>query len=287
MKYLKKFNKPKYYVIFIFLVIILVFSISSASRFKEATFNMSYITPSSSFDEYYSHVKEEWSISNVDNFYQEILVSGMVGNTVSGEDYGYSETLIHMIDGEVTQVNVDIAQSGVYQIALNQKDISSSILANSIGIKINGEYPYEEAKVIELMTIWSLSTNEFTRDRFGNEILPNSLKYDDFYTKNLYDSTALNSRPLQFYFESGSNNIEIILESGEFLLKSLVIESVEEIPTYEDYLILHEDKEMGSENIITIGAESFTSKTNPSTRLTSVNDPSATSYDSQYRMLNQ
>ncbi|MDA3932093.1 MAG: extracellular solute-binding protein, partial [Tenericutes bacterium] len=135
-------------------------------------------------------------------------------------------------------------------------------------------------------TIWQFTNDEFIRDRYGNEILPNSEKLSGFYSNKLYDSTALNSRPLQFIFEEGLNTIELIHEGGEFLLQSIIIESIEQIPSYQDYLTLHSDKEMGSEDIITIGAESFTSKSNPSTRLKSINDPSATAYDAQYRLLN-
>lgn len=287
MKILKKLNKPIYYVLFTVIIIILIFAISNANRFKDATFNMSYISSSSAFDGHYSHVKETWSDNDVVDFYQEVGVFDMNGNVVDGSGFGDDVDLIYMNEVDnLTTINLDITSSGIYQFAINQKDISSSILANAIGIKINGEYPYEEARIIELTTIWSLSSSDFTRDRYGNEILPNSFKYDDFHVHNLYDSTALNSRPLQFYLEAGNNTIEIIHESGEFLLKSFVIESIEQIPSYEDYLLLHEDKEMGSDGVVTIGAESFTSKTNPSTRLTSINDPSATSYDSQYRMLN-
>jgi ABC-type glycerol-3-phosphate transport system substrate-binding protein len=286
MKYLKLIKKPKIYVPIILLVLALVLIISNQSRYKEPTLEMSSISQSDAYDDYYIHVKETWDSDIIKDFEHEITVDEMTGPKVSGEDFEDTGTLIRLDEDTKIELSFNLAQAGIYQIAIKQRDISTSILPNALSIKVNGAYPYEEAQNIELTTFWQFSQSDFNRDRYGNEILPDSDKTELFYLNHLYDSTALNSRPLQFELNEGLNTLEIIHESGDFLVESIVITGVENIPTYEDYLSIYEDNAMGEEDIITIGAESFISKSNPSTRLTSVTDPSATAYDSEYRLLN-
>ncbi|MCF7924652.1 MAG: hypothetical protein K9L64_06100, partial [Candidatus Izimaplasma sp.] len=286
MKYIKLLKKPKIYVSIILIMLVFSFVIINRNRVKEPTMEMSKITSSDAFDDYYNHVKETWDSSIVDDFNQEISADQMIGQYVSGDDYGNEGTLIRIDDNQTVEMSFNLTQAGIYQIAIKQRDISTSILPNAFSIKVNGAYPYEEAKNIELTTFWRFSKTTFSRDRYGNEILPDSEKTPFFHLNYLYDSTALNSRPLQFELEQGLNTIEIIHENGDFLVESLVITGVENIPTYEDYLSNYDNQSMGEENIITIGAESFISKSNPSTRLTSINDPSATAYDAENRLLN-
>lgn len=286
MKYLKHLKKPKIYIPLFVVILIGFFVIANLNRYKEPTMDISAIERSSAFDDYYAQVQANWDSDIITDFLLEVDADQMVGQQVSGEDYGDFGTLIYMEEGERLSFTVDIDDAGIYQIALSQRDISSSILPNAISIKINDEFPYEESQNIELTTFWKFSQSDFNRDRYGNEILPDSFKTELFHLNNLYDSTALNSRPLQFELQAGINTIDIIHEQGEFLVESVVISGVEEIPSYETYLSLYDNEEMGSDKLITVAAESFISKTNPSTRLTSVNDPSATAYDAEYRLLN-
>ena len=288
MKIIKTLKKPKVYVTTIIVVLILIVFIANRNQYKDPTFDMDAITPSDAYSEYYAHVLDEWDADIIEDVSLNYLVSDMSGPIVDGADYGYDgEQFVRLSEsGDSFVINANIETAGLYQIALEQKDISSSILQNIVRVKINDAYPYDEATNIELKTIWSFSSETFARDRYGNEILPNSDKYFDFLIDDLYDSTSLNSRPLQFYLQAGMNKIELFYQGGDVLIKSLKIHSVESIPTYDDYLLNFTDQSLGDDSLITIGAESFISKTNPSTRLTSINDPSATVYDAKNRMLN-
>jgi ABC-type glycerol-3-phosphate transport system substrate-binding protein len=286
MKYLKLVKKPKIYIPLIILLLVLVFAVVNQNQYKDPTLEMSKIDESSAFDNDYAYVRKTWESEIINDFSHEIGVSEIGGETIDGSDYGISGQLIHMDRDDVASISINLDQAGIYQIAINQRDISSSILPNGLSIKINGEYQYEEALDIELRTFWEFSQESFSRDRYGNEILPNSYKQQSFYKNYLYDSTALNSRPLQFELEEGNNTIEIIQENGEFLIESVYITGVEQVPTYDEYLDTYPNASMGDTKLLTIGAESFISKTNPSTRLTSENDPSATAYDSENRLLN-
>ncbi|TVP97011.1 MAG: extracellular solute-binding protein, partial [Acholeplasmatales bacterium] len=72
---------------------------------------------------------------------------------------------------------------------------------------------------------------------------------------------------------------------GEALLGTFTASTPEALPTYEAYSAAHQGADRGGETLI-IGAESFTSKSNPSTRLRSERDPAATVYDARYLRLN-
>lgn len=287
MKIIKLLKKPKYYITLIIIVAIMVVFVVNRNQYKDATYDLQAITPSDAYSEYYAHVVNTWNLSSVQGVDIAIGIDDLTGPKVDGSDYGYNEELVRLSEsGQSVSFNVNVDTEGVYLISIEQKDISSSILQNIIGVQINGEYPFDEAQTIKLKTVWSFTTHEFSRDRYGNEILPNSEKYDDFLIDDLYDSTSLNIEPLKFKLNAGMNTVEILYGDGDILIKSMKVHSVTNAPSYETYLTNHEGVSMGEDELITIGAESFTSKTNPSTRLTSINDPSATVYNSKDRLLN-
>ena len=286
MKLLKQLIRPRYSIPIILILLMVLVPVFSKKNIDYVPVNQSLITPTTDFSNYYSHVSDEWDEKYVSNVNKTIPATDMTGSLIDGSDHEVDHDVLYLGIDDSGIMSVQIDEAGVYQLALSQKDISSSILPNRIGVKINGVYQYEEAKTVELTTIWQFTRDYFTRDRYGNEILPDSEKYSRFFSCNLYDSTALNSRPLKFEFQEGINTIELIQVSGEILIESLRIESIETIPSYNDYLVSYDNENLVKDKLITIGAESFISKTNPSTRLRSINDPSATSYDSQYALLN-
>jgi ABC-type glycerol-3-phosphate transport system substrate-binding protein len=233
----------------------------------------------------YQSVLRTWDITYHDVEIHK-TINEVTTNVISGEIYGLTGDVFLFENNNTLTIEVDVAQAGTYHIALGQLDVGPSILSNRIGVKINGAYQHDASNIIDLPTEWVFSVDEFPVDRYGNEVLPNSIKNNQLLTSFLYESTGLHADPLLFKLEAGLNTIEIVHLRGEFVMQHITLKSPQTLPSYEDYLSMHANGAAKVDATYVIGAESFTSKTNPSTRLRSERDPSSTSYDTRYLRLN-
>ncbi len=282
---LKQIDK-KWIVVFIVLILLVFIFVSFNPDYNidYTEIEQNSVTNNNYDLQSYSYVSESFVEASAGN---EIILNAddISSDSADGTDYNYDGLINHLIEDDVLDFNVNITEAGAYNIYIDQIDISNNILPNKISLKINSVFQYKEAEVIELPTYWLFENNVFLKDRYLNEILPSSIKSEDWALETpLRDTTALNSEPLVFNFETGVNNIEITCTDGEFLLGNIYIKSVEEKLTYEEYLAQNTG-DMVDETII-LGAEHIYMKTNPSITLDSERDPSATSYDTQYLRLN-
>lgn len=204
----------------------------------------------------------------------------------SGTEFGVDGDVIVMDDLSSVTFTIDVPRGGVYEIHLLQRDISASILPNRVGVRINGSIPFDEARSLELMTEWVFDSEEFTIDRFGNEIMPRSVKREMFIQNPLRETPALFSNPLFFLLNEGENTIELTHQRGAFVLAGFTLKTPQNLPTYEEYLASHPNATLQSGSLTIIGAEELAMKTNPSTRLRSERDPAATRYDTRFLRLN-
>ncbi len=246
--------------------------------------NPEAIRPTDKLPDNYYHVKSGWDTEPIDETSIKIPIDQLSDDRYHSDVFGGE--VFSFERGESMIFSVDIDQRGAYVFALEHMDIGTNLLENQIAVKVNGEFLYDESEFIALPTEWEFAQDNFSLDRYGNEILPMSKKIEQFETSYFYDSTGLNARPLTFLLESGENEIEIINQRGSVEVASLTIESPREIPSYEAYLSMYEGESLKEDALHIIGAEDMKRKTNPSTRLHTISDPSATAYDTRYRKLN-
>ena len=274
-------------VVILALVIMLTIWALSDDRTGETvtSVNADVVRPSLAFDHHYHRVKTSWVTHFPKNVHHIYPASSFGLPLISGNQYNYDFDVVRLNERNAVQLEVNVLEAGQYVIALDHLDISTSILANRIALKVNGDFQYEESRVIELPTTWNMLDEPFSVDRYGNEIMPNGIKSHELKTSFLHDMTALNAAPLTFDLKEGLNTIEITHLRGDIILGAVHIKSVRTPLSYHDYLNQF-NAELVDNALITVGAESFISITNPATRLRSERDPSATSYDTRYLKLN-
>ena len=242
------------------------------------------IRPAEGFDTYYYHVNRNLDADKPQNVRLTIPADTFHDETIGVQDY--DGPVFHMTRNEAVKIDVFVEESGVYHLALDQKDVGHSILPTSLRVRINGDVPFEEARTIELPTRWVFSSDDFIEDRYGNEIMPGAIKDDGFEKSYLHDATGLNAKPLMFYLDAGDNTIEIRLVNGEITMGNFYVESVKDYPDYDSYVSQYQNASLIENQPLIIGAEQIAYKTNPSIRLQSERDPSATSYNTRYLRLN-
>jgi ABC-type glycerol-3-phosphate transport system substrate-binding protein len=262
---------------------ILWISISGRSDISYIAINAEAVEDGGYDDTVYSNVSSSFTMIDTE---EEVVVtpSDITVNTIDGNNYGLDQDILLMNETDVVTFSITAPKAGAYEIYINQKDISENILPNEISVKVNNLFQYEEAEVIELPTYWVFETETFQLDRYGNEILPNSVKSENWNTTALYDDTGLNQAPLLFDLNQGTNQITIEVLSGKVVFGDIVFKTPKQLPTYETYV--SNFTAGNNSGTIMVGAEDLAAKTNPSIRLDSERDPSATAYDTKYLRLN-
>ncbi len=285
MKGIYFLRQHKYKVFLTIIVIgISIFFFTNRHQDGFVSINPEAIRPTDKLPDNYYHVKSGWDTEPIDETSIEIPIDQLSDDRYHSDVFGGE--VFSFERGDSMTFSVDIDQRGAYVFALEHMDIGTNLLENQIAVKVNGEFLYDESEFIALPTEWEFAQDNFSLDRYGNEILPMSKKIEQFETSYFYDSTGLNARPLTFLLESGENEIEIINQRGSVEVASLKIESPREVPSYEAYLSMYEGESLIEDGLHIIGAEDMKRKTNPSTRLHTISDPSATVYDTRYRKLN-
>jgi len=134
--------------------------------------------------------------------------------------------------------NVDVLEEGLYAINFEYMATTESVRNIEISVLINDEVQYFESKSIILPTFYE-NPEEFIKDRYGNDIMPVSKRYETWTNFTLRDTQRLIEDVLLFKLESGTNKITIIRRNGDFLLSKATVKTKKVLPSYEEYLNNH------------------------------------------------
>ncbi len=248
----------------------------------------------------YTEVKQGYVSSNLNetDVVKTILTGDMVSTQpVDENDLEYGDIVsnyisqtgttqdVYLLDraNHITFVNTS-TESGLYYFALDYYELEESIDNTQISIKINGVTPFYESQTIVLPSKWELTTQEFTLDRYLNEIQPSSDKIKDWYHHKINDYRGMH--PGLFAFELKENDvIEIEYVNGQLLIGQFYYVLEDQIPTYASYLATHGNSNVIDDSI-TIAARDMSSRNDASIRLRSEYDPSNLYYDTQFLRLN-
>lgn len=144
--------------------------------------------------------------------------------------------------------------SGKYYFRLYYATIEGNGVDIRLGVKIDGKYPFDEAK--ELTFKRNFSNNGDVRvDKLGNQFAPEQKEV--FCELNGYAVDALGREidPYLFDIASGEHTIEIEFIDEPVALEKIVLEAPKNIPSYEEYIGAHNDKALYSGKEITVQGE--------------------------------
>ena len=208
----------------------------------------------------------------------------LVGSTTDRFNYEGTD-VADLSTGKTAKYEVTVTESGYYNIDLDYI-VTGQILNNiTLGVKINGEYLFDDAKTIDVPLYWQDETKEFGVDTYGDESLPQQLKIEQWRPLNLYNNTYTTNEPLLFYFEEGLNEIEFQnVSSGDLKLGDVLLSAPEYILTYEEYSSMYNSQ--AKPNSIFINAVDYVEKNSSYVRLMAFGDPSVAPYDNVYKKLN-
>ena len=129
--------------------------------------------------------------------------------------------------------NVDSPETKLYYITVNYAPNDDSVGEIKSSVKIDGEYPFEEAADITIPRIFK-DNDKATFDDAGNQFAPEQIQYGDYVAVKLSDNSGIERYPYRFLLTTGRHEIELNLESTALKIKEILLEKPDALKAYSE-----------------------------------------------------
>lgn len=136
-------------------------------------------------------------------------------------------------NGQVIDETVTVSVDGEYELSVVWKTVDDSTQKIEYSVKIDGEYPFEDAKLLEAPVIFE-DDGEVRTLSNGDQTAPKQKKVSGFLTTKSFDKTGVRLTPYIFYLSAGTHTIEIENLGDAFDFSGIVLTHPEEIKTYKE-----------------------------------------------------
>lgn len=187
------------------------------------------------YNQKYSYVSSQYKEKPYTGDSREISIESAIDNNAKlidaksiNSEYEYKNKVVSMEMGDKAILKIDLPEDGVYYINFDYLDYSNSILPIELQLKLNGDYPFYEARRLVFESSWAKSEGK-SYDRYGNEIVAPPTKVIGWENKYIMDASYRHSMPLGLELKKGENIIELALMEGQFVLGNMYLTSAVEI----------------------------------------------------------
>lgn len=176
------------------------------------------------------------------------------------------------------EIKLSVEADGNYMVNLCFTPTTKGNYTNSIyGIKVNGEYPFDEARELTLSFRWK--GGEVTTDSRGNEIVGSMTCVYDKTENYIVDPSGRQNAPLMLNLKKGENTVTFVSRTGNITLNQIKFETKTAEKPYEEVKNSYNASATSGQNILLEAEDYFeaTSTTlspdyDKSSALTSPND---------------
>lgn len=144
-------------------------------------------------------------------------------------------------DRSFVKWNIDVPESGFYNIAVEYIAIPSRNVSMERILYINGEIPFEGSDALTFQRLWK-DGSEIKYDNRGNAIRPTQKEFFDYQTVLLKSDSGYEVDPYRYYFEKGINTIALESTNEPMAISGITLVPVKNYDTYESYLAKQNSK---------------------------------------------
>lgn len=189
----------------------------------------------SDYDEYESRLSGKVSSDTaVKVAVESFTVSGMQAK--AEEHYGgrSGATVITGTGGEISW-SFQVQQAGAYCIKLDYFPRESKNSSIEFGLKLDGEYPFEQAEALTLKKLYKNKSDEKTYDNRGNEILPEKVQVSRLMSDYVRSWLGDMDEPYYFELTAGTHTLTLVTEKEALAICGISLCVPQEVPSYEEY----------------------------------------------------
>lgn len=132
------------------------------------------------------------------------------------------------------EVSFDFAvmQDGAYNLKLVWQPLAAG-LDISLGVKLDGEFPFDAASEITLKRLWKNSTDRPRTDDNGNEYAPEQVETGELIEEILHDVTGAENEPYEFELTKGTHRLTLAAPEQGMTIKEIAFVAPEKPESYK------------------------------------------------------
>lgn len=136
-------------------------------------------------------------------------------------------------EGDITW-KFNVEEAGLYNMEMLYYPVSGNNTTVEVELRIDGEYPFDEVKLVELDRYWrSSGAIEFDAQK-KNQKRPPQEEYDCWVTYPIKDKDGLINTPYYFYLSEGEHTLTLTGVKTNIYMKNIRFYNSEELPSYAD-----------------------------------------------------
>ena len=195
---------------------------------------------------YYSEYLKENDLGSAGSFESDIdIFSYVAGNPLVKEDKEKGKVIYTDYENRDITYNITVPADGLYEFYIDYYCIDGNRQDVSRGLKIDGEYPFEEAKNIFLKRSF-LDSDKPKTNNLGDEVMPSQVEVKRWSTTAVFDNAGMYGEPLKFALTAGQHTFTLEYINQPVLISKITVKAAEELPSYKE--VKAEYKEKGYKN---------------------------------------
>ena len=239
----KKIKNTSKYIFLILMLFVLI---------VPATYISATENPANIFEQYQQYVDTFDVTMRFDNFLlnHEDAPRPMTEYVISAADYtlvdGMSIRLYQDVEGVdgisvwtdeegLIQWEVNVAQGGLYHMAVKYYSVEGKNSTIQRAILINGQLPYFEAGTVNFYRTWVNQLDYIQQDNQGNDLRPTQIEEHLWREIAVRDAMREHNEYLSFYLQPGLNTITFISQREPMIINSIRLFNQADTPSYLEY----------------------------------------------------
>lgn len=141
------------------------------------------------------------------------------------QNYG---TAVSVRQGGEAAFSLQAPSDGLYVLEVEYYDLSDSTLPVKMKVELDGAFPFYEMRSQQFESRWTYLDAEFPTDRYNNEIVPESVRVEEWNQKTIQDASGLTSGPFLLELTKGEHILRFSSVQGDLLIGKLTLLPVPE-----------------------------------------------------------
>ena len=138
--------------------------------------------------------------------------------------------------------------------------------------------------VVSLPILWRDGSSEYSKDKNGNEVVPDQVIVDRPYYNALCDYASINKNTARFELQKGTHSVSLSPQSQSIIISGIYLLKDESLPTYKEYIAANNGNE--TTELAVIEAEHYSLKSDSYIMPKTVKNSALYPYDSKHNLLN-
>ncbi len=149
-------------------------------------------------------------------------------------DFEGEKDCVAWLDSEGTLTwKFNVKTAGLYNMEMFYYPVAGKNTTVEVELKIDGEYPFDETKLIELDRYWKNETVIEYDALKKNQKRPPQVEYDCWVTYPIKDKDGLINTPYYFYLSEGEHELSVTGVKTNIYMKNIRFFNSEALPTYD------------------------------------------------------